>query len=761
MGWMVGLVGIGVILTLLIPSIGGSGLPALIAELNGSKVPNLLTLKTVSGKVCGAIMSVGSGLACGPEGPIIHIGGCIGSLVLTAFQKITGQYMLETDTCDFTSTGSGAGVAAAFKAPLAGTLFVIEEASSFFSIPHLWKTFIASVTAYFTSVAWNNMNRKMDLANEKYEFAVTTGDGCGYKVYQLLYFAFLGVLGGLLGALFNQLVMSLNDWRRKNVNAFAWRRAVEALLIVIFHATMIVVLPKAFECQHSTVGDVINHDVDIKCFDHEILYQFTAGSKTVEQERYQNGYKTDFQSKLVFKTGDNENATIVNSTPTTDDDYTGVNDFEYNKCEEYCKAIVLDIDNLQSYNCKREDEFNELATLLVNYGGNAVKLLFKRGMQDLFHAESLVTACGVYFVMAAVVCGMCIPSGLVVPMLFIGGTFGRLYGLGIHHGWDTDMDPAYTAFVGAAAFMGGSGRILMFLSVVLLEVSNDLELFPSIVIALLLAMWVGNLFNHGLYHCLIDVQGLPYLTATVPGQDENMTLEDIMIKDIHSFTTATTCEEAWQVLLQYDTNNDGKLDPVELVANGAARNYPVVYAEKDGVDKEGKFAGVITIDHLRSDTHGRRESRVGTTLEEIMVKTAVMARPHWYLSYGYALFERLGLRQMVVVDEDARPVGMITRLTLLPWWYEHIHGHDHGGHDDGGAPAVEMKGPKMGSDPGPEIVVTSDHLENSTDGIRLSPRGEGAAKLSQNTEPMQQAKKKGFRGSYDEPAKAEKGVTDI
>ena len=39
-------------------------------------------------------------------------------------------------------------------------------------------------------------------------------------------------------------------------------------------------------------------------------------------------------------------------------------------------------------------------------------------------------------------------------MLFIGGTFGRLFGLGVHHGWDVDMDPAYCAFVGAAAFMG-------------------------------------------------------------------------------------------------------------------------------------------------------------------------------------------------------------------------------------------------------------------------------------------------------------------
>jgi H+/Cl- antiporter ClcA len=104
--------------------------------------------------------------------------------------------MLETDMCDFVSTGSGAGVAAAFKAPIAGTLFVVEEASSFFSITHLWKTFVACTTAYFFSNAWNLLNRHLDLDNEQYEFEVTTGDGCGYKIYQLGYFMILGCLGG-------------------------------------------------------------------------------------------------------------------------------------------------------------------------------------------------------------------------------------------------------------------------------------------------------------------------------------------------------------------------------------------------------------------------------------------------------------------------------------------------------------------------------------------------------------------------------------
>lgn len=595
----------------------------------------------------------------------------------------------------------------------------------------MWKTFVACTTAYFFSNAWNLLNRHLDLDNEQYEFEVTTGDGCGYKIYQLGYFMILGFLGGLLGAVFNHLVETLNTFRCNHINHTPWKRAVEALLIVIFHCTIMIVLPKAFSCQSNTVEDVINHDVDIKCFDLQLLSQFTEGTKTVEQTRYQNGYKTEFQSKLVFKTGVGENSTTVVSgyeENEADKEYAGANDFEYNKCNAYCRSIPLEIDNLQSYSCKREDEFNPLATLMLNYGGNAVKLLFKRGMQDLFHAEALLTACIFYFLMAAMVCGMCIPSGLVVPMLFIGGTFGRLFGLGVHHGWDVDMDPAYCAFVGAAAFMGGTGRILMFLSVVLLEVSNDLELFPSIVIALLIAQFTGNhcpFGTHGLYHCLIDVQGLPYLPSVFQG-DKDLTLKDIMVKEIHAFKTSDTCEYAWRVLLdKYDDDNDNKLEPDELVGKGAGRNYPVV-------NEDGSFSGIVTIDSLRDmKTHRQLVSAetTGKTLKKVMQPCAVMAKEHWNLAYGYSVFERLGLRQMVVVDECSKPVGMITRMTLLPWWPDYLKSAKADG-DDQEAPAITQDdaNPLFNTHrnaPSDQVdfVVTSDHYEPSTDGIKLSPRG--------------------------------------
>jgi len=95
--WMLGLVGFGVALTLYEPIIGGSGLPGLISELNGSKIPKLLEWKTGALKALGATAAVASGLACGPEGPIIHIGGCVGALWVKIARKCFDILPTETD----------------------------------------------------------------------------------------------------------------------------------------------------------------------------------------------------------------------------------------------------------------------------------------------------------------------------------------------------------------------------------------------------------------------------------------------------------------------------------------------------------------------------------------------------------------------------------------------------------------------------------------------------------------------------------------
>ncbi len=55
-----------------------------MAYLNGNHVPNLLRMRTLITKFVGTVCAVSAGLPMGPEGPMVHIGACVASVVTYA-----------------------------------------------------------------------------------------------------------------------------------------------------------------------------------------------------------------------------------------------------------------------------------------------------------------------------------------------------------------------------------------------------------------------------------------------------------------------------------------------------------------------------------------------------------------------------------------------------------------------------------------------------------------------------------------------------
>lgn len=82
-------------------------------------------------------------MALGREGPTIQIGGATGLMVSTWFRVKPG----EGERKALISAGAGAGLAAAFNAPLAGVIFVLEELHGAFTPVIFVAAFLASVTA--------------------------------------------------------------------------------------------------------------------------------------------------------------------------------------------------------------------------------------------------------------------------------------------------------------------------------------------------------------------------------------------------------------------------------------------------------------------------------------------------------------------------------------------------------------------------------------------------------------------------------------
>lgn len=66
------------------PQGAGAGVTLVMAYLNGNHVPNLLRARTLITKLVGTICSVSAGFPMGPEGPMVHIGACLASVITYA-----------------------------------------------------------------------------------------------------------------------------------------------------------------------------------------------------------------------------------------------------------------------------------------------------------------------------------------------------------------------------------------------------------------------------------------------------------------------------------------------------------------------------------------------------------------------------------------------------------------------------------------------------------------------------------------------------
>ncbi|MBR7072718.1 MAG: ClC family H(+)/Cl(-) exchange transporter [Eubacterium sp.] len=144
--WLAGVTALGVIVSFLVkwePDAGGSGIPQTAGEIRGYFSLNWWRVTLV--KLIGGTLTVFSGLSLGREGPSVQLGGMAGkgAAVLTKADKTTQIRMI--------SCGTGAGMSAAFNAPIAGTMFVFEELHHGFDRALMCMGIVAAVVADFIS----------------------------------------------------------------------------------------------------------------------------------------------------------------------------------------------------------------------------------------------------------------------------------------------------------------------------------------------------------------------------------------------------------------------------------------------------------------------------------------------------------------------------------------------------------------------------------------------------------------------------------
>ncbi|XP_069940697.1 H(+)/Cl(-) exchange transporter 7 [Cherax quadricarinatus] len=221
----------------------GSGIPQVKCYLNGVKVPRVVRIKTLLSKVVGVTMSVLGGLAVGKEGPMIHSGAVIAAGVsqgkTTSFKHDFGvfEYFREDhEKRDFVSAGAAAGVAAAFGAPVGGVLFSLEEGASFWNQGLTWRVFFCAMMSTFTlNLVLSTYNGVPGML--AYNGLLNFGkfDDLTYEIWEFIPFLLMGVMGGLLGALYNHINLKLTAFRMRYVNK-PWQKIIEAAIVAFVTA---------------------------------------------------------------------------------------------------------------------------------------------------------------------------------------------------------------------------------------------------------------------------------------------------------------------------------------------------------------------------------------------------------------------------------------------------------------------------------------------------------------------------------------------
>ncbi|XVE66017.1 hypothetical protein DITRI_Ditri08aG0047800 [Diplodiscus trichospermus] len=169
---------------------------------------SFIIVRTLIGKIFGSIGSVGGGLALGKEGPLVHTGACIASLL---GQGGSTKYHLSSmwlqgfksdrDRRDLVTCGCAAGVSAAFRAPVGGVLFALEEVTSWWRSQLMWRVFFTSAIVAIVvraAMGWCKSGNCGHFGSGDFIIWDTSDGQEEYSFEELLPMTVIGVIGGLL-----------------------------------------------------------------------------------------------------------------------------------------------------------------------------------------------------------------------------------------------------------------------------------------------------------------------------------------------------------------------------------------------------------------------------------------------------------------------------------------------------------------------------------------------------------------------------------
>lgn len=173
----------------------GSGIPVMTGMMEGTI--DVSSEKTIIGKFIASVLTIGSGLTVGREGPSVHLGGLAGDIV--------GKFFPKVDRNLFIGSAASSGFAVAFNAPVASMIFAVEEIFR----THNFNTFLSSAVTIISATITSG------LVFGDFPSLENISNFANFSQSSLWLIVILGILTGFSGVLFNKVVIGSKDIYKK------------------------------------------------------------------------------------------------------------------------------------------------------------------------------------------------------------------------------------------------------------------------------------------------------------------------------------------------------------------------------------------------------------------------------------------------------------------------------------------------------------------------------------------------------------------
>ncbi|KAJ8441195.1 hypothetical protein Cgig2_024924 [Carnegiea gigantea] len=630
------------------PAAAGSGIPEVKAYLNGVDAPSILAPSTLFVKIFGSVLGVSAGLAVGKEGPMVHTGACIANLLGQGGSRKYGltwtwlrYFKNDRDRRDLITCGAAAGVAAAFRAPVGGVLFALEEAASWWRSALLWRTFfttaaVAMVLRGLIQYCWTG---KCGLFGKGglIMYDVSAAEAA-YNGYDVLAVIFLGVIGGVLGSFYNYCVDKV-----LRTYSFINEYILLALFLLNIHLSILIMKGPSFRI---LLVIIVSSLTTICAFG----IPWFASCKPCPAD-------LDVKCPTVGESG-----------------------------------------NYKSFQCA-PGHYNDLASLFFNTNDDAIRNLFSSTRE--FQLPSLFIFFVTVYALGIVTYGIAVPAGLFIPVILAGSVYGRLVGRFFHS--VSALDIGLFSLLGAASFLGGTMRMTVSLCVILLELTNDLLLLPLVMVTLLISKTVADSFNKGVYDQIVKIKGLPFLEAHPEPYMKHLVAGDVVSGPLITFSGIEKVENIVYALKGTRHNGFPVIDEPPFTESPelcglVLRSHLLVLLKAKYFTKERVRSGRDILKKFSPFEFAKPGTGKGLKLEDITITTEEMGMyvdlhpitntsPYTVvetmsLAKAQILFRQLALRHMCVVPKSqGRPpiVGILTRHDFMPehilGLYPHIEAH--------------------------------------------------------------------------------------